>query len=456
MLSPLFLNIERLIVVILTAVAFLLALVSFRGLVPVSDPLTPVGYIDKLSLLFGLHEQSHVIIISGHHWTTDIHVFTFQRRLKDGAFYLTEERKESLAFGVFDQISEDNIQRKCTEILKSCDNNLPFTASKQKTPILFGLPLQGLGKLDQEDKRLLVSGFHHCFDNSLFDYNKEGSIGLLPQSLQNTMQWFAVTLLNGRLPFLKPSETPILVETTEDDLLLTFAASDVSRIVNSTIMRHKKIEVFGEAWDLVTVKIPSLGVLKARQIVLTNNSTGKEMAASPCVNPVVDRWWDFRGHRYHIKGLHKSVEEVKERNGPFAGKRVSRPVADYEACHSVVLNNIQKLLSNNFEYVLKEISKRQVYILGKLFIKCAERGLTDPFKGGNVKLKAFMDSLKHACKVPNTDQPYACVDMMVVGVILDKVLGLHQSSMLLTPHQVGGMTGDWPVTAALHTYQSGI
>ena len=62
--------------------------------------------------------------------------------------------------------------------------------------------------------------------------------------------------------------------------------------------------------------------------------------------------------------------------------------------------------------------------------------------------------------------------MMVVGVVLDKVLGLHQSSLLLTPHQVynmyiyffasheeptqvSGMTGDWPVAAALHTYQSG-
>ena len=67
-------------------------------------------------------------------------------------------------------------------------------------------------------------------------------------------------------------------------------------------------------------------------------------------------------------------------------------------------------------------------MLGKLFIKCAERGLTDPFKGGNVKLKSFMDSLKHACKVPNTDQPYACVDMMVAGVILDKVLGLQPKS----------------------------
>ena len=95
-------------------------------------------------------------------------------------------------------------------------------------------------------------------------------------------------------------------------------------------------------------------------------------------------------------------------------------------------------------------------MLGKVFIKCAERGLTDPFKGGNVKLKAFMDSLKHACKIPNTDQPYACLDMMVVAVTLDKLMGLHQSSMLLTPHTVGGMTGDWPVTAALQIYQSGI
>ena len=46
-----------------------------------------------------------------------------------------------------------------------------------------------------------------------------------------------------------------------------------------------------------------MGVLRARQIVLTNNITTKEMAASPCVNPVVDRWWDFRGHRWVVVTL---------------------------------------------------------------------------------------------------------------------------------------------------------
>ena len=86
-----------------------------------SDPLTPLGYIDRLSLLFGLHEQSHVLIVSAQQWSTEVHVFTFQRRLKDGAFYLTEERKESLSLGIFDQITAENVASKCREILSAAE-----------------------------------------------------------------------------------------------------------------------------------------------------------------------------------------------------------------------------------------------------------------------------------------------------------------------------------------------
>ena len=99
-----------------------------------------------------------------------------------------------------------------------------------------------------------MSGIHQCLDNSQFDYSKDGSIGLILPDQQNTMQWLAITLLTGRLPYLKPSETPIMMETTEDDLFLTFAASDVSRINNASVVRLKKVEVFGDQWDLVTVK----------------------------------------------------------------------------------------------------------------------------------------------------------------------------------------------------------
>jgi len=452
-LSPILINLERVVVGLLAAVALLLAIVSFRGLVPVPDPLTPVGYIDSLSLLFGLHEQSHVIVVSGHQWSTHVHIFTFQKRLKDGAFYLNGEHRETLSFGLLDQITRENTEQRCRDILSACDKGLPFTASKHKTPIVMGLPsIKELG----EERRVLVSALDSCLESSSYDYSKEGGIGVVTPSLQTSMQWFAVSLLSGKLPFQKPGETPVLVETTEQELILTFAVADTDRFTNQTISNHTRVEVFGDSWDLVTIRIPDLGDLKARQMVLTNRDPAREMAASPCVNPVVDRWWDFNQHRYHVKGLHKSVEEVKERNGPFAGKRVARPVANYEACHAVVVSHIQATIGTKYQQVIKELKKRKIYIRGKLFIKCAERGLTDPFKGGNVKLKTFMDSLKHACKVPNTDQPFACVDMMVVGVVLDKILGLHQSSVLLTPHQVNGLTGDWPVTAALQTYQSGL
>ena len=82
--------------------------------------MTPVGYVDKLSLFFGLHEQNHVIIVDAKTWTTEVHIFTFQRRLKDGAFYLTEEQKESLPFDVTDHISNDNIKEKCSKIISAC------------------------------------------------------------------------------------------------------------------------------------------------------------------------------------------------------------------------------------------------------------------------------------------------------------------------------------------------
>jgi len=453
MLSPILINLERVLVGLLAVVALLLAVVSFRGLVPVTDPLTPVGFVDKLSLLFGLHEKSHVVVINVHQWTTDVHVFAFQKRLKDGAFHLTSEKRIPVSVSLLDT---KGIETNCQKVLTKARSGLPFTASVPRTPLLLGLP-SVLSHLEQNKRQELVTSLHTCLDQSNFDYSREGGLGVIGSSLQTTMQWFALALLNGRLPFLKPSDTPVIAETSADYLLVTMAVSDVSRLGNSSVIQSKqRIEVFGEVWDLVTVKLPDLGVLKARQMVLTNRKPDSEVAASPCVNPVVDRVWDYEGKSYHVKGLQKSVEEVRERNGPFAGKKVSRPVANYQACHSNVLGHLNSSLGNRFDAVIKELKRRKVYIRGKLFIKCAERGLTDPFKGGNVKLKTFMDSLKHACKVPNTDQPYACVDMMVVGVVLDKVLGLHQGSTLLTPHTVNGMTGDWPVTAALQAYQMGV
>ena len=72
-------------------------------------------------------------------------------------------------------------------------------------------------------------------------------------------------------------------------------------------------------------------------------------------------------------------------------------------------------------------------------------------------MKSFIDSLKHACKVPNTEQPFACVDLMALATIVDKLLGFKQSSVLHSAaNMAGGMTGDWPLAAAFHVYENGL
>jgi len=447
--------IERSIVAVLAAVALLLALVSFRGLVPVTDPLTPVGYLDRISLFFGLHEQSSVVIINAHQWSTDIFIYTFQKRLKDGAFHLSSEYHESVSVGLLDNINPFEVNSKCLSILSSCNSKLDHV-TRRNTPILLKITSQ-VQLLDETKKQILLKTLDNCFENSEYQYDEDNSIGILDANRQLLMQWFSLSLLNRGLPQQNERDTPVLVETTNQDLELTFATSQhITQFPNNSIKAKYRVQVFSRTWDLVTVRIPDLGMYKSRQIVLTNNDTDNERAFSACVNPVVDRWWEYDGRRYHVRGLYRSVEETKERNGPFAGKRVSRPVANYDVCHNIVLNHVKAKLGSKYDTVIKEVKQRKLYARGKLFLKCAERGLTDPFKGGNIRLKTFMDSLKHACKVPNTDQPFACVDMMVAGVILDKVLSLHQGSMLLTPQKVGGMTGDWPIAAALDVYQNGL
>lgn len=93
---------------------------------------------------------------------------------------------------------------------------------------------------------------------------------------------------------------------------------------------------------------------------------------------------------------------------------------------------------------------------GLLLEKAMERGLTFPYRGGDVRMKSFLDSLVHSCKVPNTEQPFSCLDLMYLATFLDKVMDFRKGSMLKSSCDIGGMTGEWPLAAAFHIYESGL
>ena len=65
----------------------------------------------------------------------------------------------------------------------------------------------------------------------------------------------------------------------------------------------------------------------------------------------------------HTRGKkNPDYELIKERNGPFAGKRVNHPVANYDECHTLAKNYLEAHLGKNASESLR-------YLIGLLY-KC--------------------------------------------------------------------------------------
>ena len=61
--------------------------------------------------------------------------------------------------------------------------------------------------------------------------------------------------------------------------------------------------------------------------------------------PIVHCCRTWKGRKLHVRGKVKpDYELVRERNGPFAGKRVNRPVANYDECHGLAKGYIDAKL----------------------------------------------------------------------------------------------------------------
>ena len=113
---------------------------------------------------------------------------------------------------------------------------------------------------------------------------------------------------------------------------------------------------------------------------------------------------NWKNTTFHVRGVvNGTYELVRERNGPFAGKKINRPVAKYDYCHRVCSTYVNDKLRVKFEdadggksdkaifdSLHGNLAGRKVFMAGLLREKCIERGLTLPDSGGNVKMRSFL------------------------------------------------------------------
>ena len=276
---------------------------------------------------------------------------------------------------------------------------------------------------------------------------------------KTALQWFAINLLTGSLTKNKDrgliyADTSVILDVGPQDLKISFAMNSSSQSLIDSLNHlmsssSYKLQAYGHLIKLVTLSFKNLGLYSSRYHIYTNNNTNKpDDVRSVCVNPIVDSIWSYNDTLIRVRGVEKGdMEMVKERNGPFAGKKINRPVANYDKCHRLSSHWVESRISPdeksyaNFRKLMGILKGRGVFMEGLLLEKAFERGLSLPIRGGGVKMKHFSESLKHACKIPNTEQPFACTDLMYLATVLDRFFGFKQGSLLHSPRNIKGDDG---------------
>lgn len=478
----------------------LLAAITIHGFSPVLDPVAPVTILDKISYWMGVHEKSSIVVVELGAWSTLLYTYVFHRHLSDGTFHIEKEYRSRVLPGLFtDQVASNStfLQLQIEEILNRAAVNLPSSGWRLRLrpddcqseecmpPLLVKVSNEALALDETRVQRVLQTLTKRLenSNNTNFYFNPEKSLGAIRSLADETaLQWFAINLLSHNFRDWRVSASAIILDVGEVDTYITMAVQAGQPLPEQRLQTVRQLTAFGHQIKLVTFRYPGLGLYAARSHVFQLSSTPQVFSSrdgssgidvrSACVNPVCDAFWHWGNQTYHVRGvINGTFELVRERNGPFAGKRINRPVAKYDYCHRVCAAYVSEKLRVKFEdkdggkadkAVFDSLRTstshhRKVFMAGLLREKSIERGLTLPDSaGGNVKMRSFLDSLKHACKVPNTEQPFACLDLMFLATLVDQLLGFKQGSILHSASNVNGMTAEWPIAAAFHVYQNGL
>jgi hypothetical protein len=376
-LSSLTSAVSKIIVFSVVLAAAVLTIVSVHNLYPVLDPVTPVGVLDHLSLFLGVHQQTAVVVVDVGLFGSTVYTYVFHRHVADGSFHVASETKKNVLPGLFDGPGHGGgggdavLQEKAAELLRIAMEQVPprcFHAAADSKgrnvgnpPLLAKIDPAALKAAKREHADLVVSVLTQTFADSPFAFNPNGGgIGTLSVREERVLQWFAVNLLTHTLRSFSVGQTAVIVNVGPTDVELTLAVSSTQKVHDEARVKHvNKLSAFGHSIKLLTLVYPGLGLYPARFYMLTKNGIESNgTAKSECVNPITESRWRWEGRELWIRGKEKpDYELVKERNGPFAGKKVNRPVANYDQCHNLAKEYLEKNLGRNASESLRCVQR---------------------------------------------------------------------------------------------------
>ncbi|KAK6621136.1 hypothetical protein RUM43_011442 [Polyplax serrata] len=181
-----------------------------------------------------------------------------------------------------------------------------------------------------------------------------------------------------------------------------------------------------------------LGLNEGRKLIFNHQSNNSTTVKSDCINPLVKTKWKYNGVEYSLQGSevpHYQRTKVK-------GESFETPIAYFEGCERVVKDVVSK-----FEKP-PSLAGKEIYAFSYYYERAADSGLIDFKKGGAVTVDEIVSMAKAKCQEANVDQPFMCLDLVYISVLLRDLFSLPSTHKINMVKFLDGHEVTWALGAA--------
>uniref|UniRef100_A0A1L8DXR4 nucleoside diphosphate phosphatase n=3 Tax=Nyssomyia neivai TaxID=330878 RepID=A0A1L8DXR4_9DIPT len=398
-------------------------LIFFLGMY--TDSFHPI--IDGIAVQLGYQEKQYAVILDAGSTGSRVLAYEFHRGYLDGRLVLDNELFKQLKPGLSafaDKPSE--CAQQIEKLLLEAKNVIP-QVYWSKTPVVLKATA-GLRLLDPAKADGLLKAVRGVFKKSGF-LIEDNAVEIMEGVDEGIFSWFTVNFLLGKL---NGKNTVAALDLGGGSTQVTFAPKDLTQNIYDGFIHD--VPTTGDNVRVFTHSYLGLGLHAVRHAVFTSGLPENQTSIdSECVNPIVrTKLFRYSNREFHISGKDNKKSTAEN------------PEVDFEACVENVRNKVVPLVKP------KPITLKQHLIaaFSYYFERAIESGLVDPTLGGEIKVGDFYTKAREVCAIANTDQPFMCLDLTFIAVLLQDGYGLKPQAQIKLYKRIDNHEISWALGCA--------
>lgn len=420
---------------------------SYTDTLPWSISRHATNALDNIAYSLGLQKHVYAVVIDAGSTGSRVLAFTFHESVIDKNLKLDDELFVQVKPGLSSFV--DNPKKgaeSLQELLDRAKSVIP-AAEWSKAPLAMKATA-GLRLLPEKKASELLREVEELFSKSPFLTNKN-SVSIMDGVDEGLFSWFTVNFLMDRLSG-NPAKTVAALDLGGGSTQITFVPTEEETLKHTKPEYLHHITAFHHNLSVYTNSYLGLGLMAARKEILTTGNKDSVNLRSECINPIIsDANFKYAGVEYKISGPEKPSFKIIKATANVVGEK--RPIVNFTICSQLIKNYVAHKVDRPAELNNKEINAFSYY-----FDRATEFGLIDPFKGGVVTVGQFLEAAQSSCMTPNTDQPFECLDLTFISVLLKDGFGLGSEKKLNLFKKIDNHEISWALGAAFHILQNGL